>query len=70
MHVLSLKAALERRGLEIPARVDGVAKGADTPKGAESPASLQAAKPALQPRPLLARAGKRAVDLPRFLSRP
>lgn len=81
MHLLSLKTALERKGIDIPPRAGAAApNAADTPTRSESLASLQAAKPksALwtpsrlreQSRPLLARPDKRAVDLPRFLPRP
>ncbi|MFS8865794.1 hypothetical protein NW853_09145, partial [Synechococcus sp. H55.11] len=61
MHVLSLKAALERKGLDVPPR-------ADTSRPAGASDQALSPKPPIQPLP--ARASKRAVDLPRFLPRP
>jgi chromosome segregation ATPase len=77
MHVLSLKAALERKGQDIPPRVSGVETNASgtltrTEPLSQASSPAHAAKPTIQPlpRPLPARVGKRAVDLPRFLPRP
>ena len=70
MHVLSLKAALERKGLDVSPRAD--TSGAPARTEVQGLRSASANGQALSPKPPIqpARASKRAVDLPRFLPRP
>lgn len=72
MHVLSLKAALERKGLDVPPRADTSSALTRTESLGQALSPTPAAKPTIQPlaQPLPSRASKRAVDLPRFLPRP
>ncbi|MGY2710266.1 chromosome segregation ATPase [Thermostichus sp. OS-CIW-39] len=72
MHVLSLKAALEHKGLDVPPRADTSSALTRTESLGQALSPTPAAKPTIQPlaQPLPSRASKRAVDLPRFLPRP